>query len=152
MPSAIRTRGSYAWAPAMFTGAPFRSASTRPFRWVATAAWGTGGGIFYGWEGGGPSYYDNTRNFSGRLNPSASATLNNITWADPYLLKSANPCGTAAPLVCATLPGPTLVTYDRRTPYMAQWTMNIERQLGNSTVVESGYLGSVGHFLQGFHN
>jgi hypothetical protein len=111
-----------------------------------------GGGIFYAQEGGAPSYYDNTRNFAGRLNPSASATLNNITWADPYLLNGNNKCGTTAPLVCATLPGPTLVTYDRRTPYMAQWTMNVERQLGKSTVVEVGYLGSVSHFLQRFHN
>jgi len=111
-----------------------------------------GGGFFYAQEGGAPSYYDNTRNFSGRLNPTASATLNNITWADPYLLKASNPCGTAPPLVCGTLPGPTLVTYDRRTPYMAQWTGNIERQIGKSTVIEIGYLGSVSHFLQRFHN
>ena len=111
-----------------------------------------GAGFFYAQEGGAPSYYDNTRNFAGRLNPSASATTNNITFDDPYLLKAANPCGTVAPLVCATLPGPTLVTYDRRTPYNAQWTMNIERQIGRSTVAEIGYLGSVGHFLQRFHN
>jgi hypothetical protein len=111
-----------------------------------------GGGIFYAQEGGAPSYYDNTRNFAGRLNPSASATLNNITWADPYLLKNGNPCGTTPPLVCATLPGPTLVTYDRRTPYMAQWTGNVEHQIGKSTVVEIGYVGSVSHFLQRFHN
>jgi hypothetical protein len=111
-----------------------------------------GGGFFYAQEGGAPSYYDNTRNFAGRLNPTASATTNNITFADPYLLKAANPCGTTAPLVCATLPGPTLVTYDRRTPYTAQWTANIEHQVGKSTVVEIGYLGSVSHFLQRFHN
>ena len=111
-----------------------------------------GAGFFYAQEGGAPSYYDNTRNFAGRLNPSASATTNNITFADPYLLKAANPCGTVAPLVCATLPGPTLVTYDRRTPYNAQWTLNMERQFGRSTVAEIGYLGSVSHFLQRFHN
>ena len=111
-----------------------------------------GAGFFYAQEGGAPSYYDNTRNFAGRLNPTASATLNNITWADPYLLKAANPCGTVAPLVCATLPGPTLVTYDRRTPYTAQWTTNVERQIGRSMVAEIGYLGSVSHFLQRFHN
>jgi hypothetical protein len=111
-----------------------------------------GGGFFYAQEGGAPSYYDNTRNFAGRLNPTASATLNNITWADPYLLKAANPCGTVAPLVCATLPGPTLVTYDRHTPYTAQWATNVERQIGRSMVAEIGYLGSVSHFLQRFHN
>jgi hypothetical protein len=111
-----------------------------------------GAGFFYAQEGGAPSYYDNTRNFAGRLNPTASATLNNITFADPYLLKAANPCGTVAPIVCATLPGPTLVTYDRRTPYTAQWTTNVERQIGRSMVAEIGYLGSVSHFLQRFHN
>jgi hypothetical protein len=122
--------------------------------WSPRPSWTvrTGAGFFYAQEGGAPSYYDNTRNFSGRLNPTASATLNNITWADPYLLNAANPCGTTAPLVCATLPGPTLVTYDRRTPYTIQWTTNIEHQIGKSTVAEIGYLGSVSHFLQRFHN
>jgi hypothetical protein len=110
-----------------------------------------GAGIFYAQDIG-QAYYDITRNFAGRISPSVNTTTDNVTWSNPYLLNGVNPCNVSAPRVCISSPGPLAAQYDRRTPYIEQWTASIQHELSQSTVVEIVYLGSGGHFLQRFHN
>jgi hypothetical protein len=124
------------------------------FAYSPTSKWTirVGSGMFYSPDAGASEYYDNTRNFAGRLTITASNTLNNLTWYNPYLLNGNNPCNVAPPLVCLSSPGPTVLDYNGRTAYEIQYTANVQRQLSNSTVLEVGYLGSESHFLQRFHN
>jgi Carboxypeptidase regulatory-like domain len=118
-----------------------------PGKWVFRA----GGGRFYAQDIG-QAYYDITRNLAGRINPTASSVTDNVTWQNPYLLNGNNPCNVSPPQVCVSTPGPLAAQYQRRTPYVEQWTASVQRQLTESMVFEVDYLGSGGHFLQRFHN
>jgi hypothetical protein len=118
-----------------------------PGKWVFRA----GAGTFYAQDIG-QAYYDISRNLAGRISPAVNTVTEDTTWQDPYHLNGANPCNIAAPLVCVSTPGPLAAQYDRRTPYVAQWTASVQRQLTESTVLEIDYLGSSGHFLQRFHS
>jgi hypothetical protein len=39
------------------------------------------------------------------------------------------------------------IFYDAKQPYMEQWHVNVDRDLGHSVVAEAGYIGSKGHHL-----
>jgi hypothetical protein len=53
------------------------------------------------------------------------------------------------PFVQTATPSFILVNqYNQSTPYVPQWSFNIERQISNSSSIEVGYLGSVGVHLQ----
>ena len=121
--------------------------------WSPTPKWTvrSGIGMFYVQDIGN-MYFDVSRNMAGRLQVNANTTTNNLTLSDPSNLLTTNACGTSYPLVCISTPGLLAAQYDRRTPYVIQYEMNIQRQLGNSTVAEVGYFGSESHFLQRFHN
>ena len=54
------------------------------------------------------------------------------------------------PQVCVTAPQVLGNEYDRRTPYVEQYLLNFQREVGASTAVEIGYFGSRGHHLQRF--
>lgn len=141
-------------------GSRMQKADTRDFAprlgvaWSVTPKWTihAGVGIFYTPDAGASEFYDNTRNFAGNLTITASATLNNLTWANPYLLNGNNPCNVSAPLICLSSPGPRALEYNGRVAYEAQSTFNVQRQLDKSTVLEVGYLGTESHFIQRFHN
>jgi hypothetical protein len=52
------------------------------------------------------------------------------------------------PYVCITSPFVLGNDYHRRTPYVEQYELNIQRQLGKNTALEIGYLGTQGHRLE----
>jgi hypothetical protein len=106
----------------------------------------TGYGIFYVQDTTNP-VFDMSRNIQGRIT-SAGASL---TFAQPYTGGSTNPCGVQMPpQVCVQAPQVYANQYDRRTPYIEQYLLNAQREVGGSMVVEIGYFGSRGHKLQRF--
>ncbi len=116
--------------------------------WSPTDKWTirAGAGIFYTQDTGNP-VFDMARSLSGKLQNTANIATHNLSFEVPFFA-GASPCGALAPpLVC--VPTPTLVNtyYERRTPYVEMYELNIQRQLGKNTSLEIGYLGSQGHFL-----
>ncbi len=49
---------------------------------------------------------------NGNLTITASTKLNNLTWANPYLLNGNNPSNVTAPLICLSSPGPRALDYN----------------------------------------
>src|SRR5262249_52868425 len=65
----------------------------------------------------------------------------------------ANVCGVPSPpYICVSSPVPFANDPNRRTPYVVQYELNIQRQLSGSTVLELGYFGSQGERLQALMN
>ena len=106
-----------------------------------------GAGIFFAQDIGN-SVFDMGRNFVGRF--TVTQSTHELTWKNPILAVGNNPCGVSAPLVCINQPLALVHNYDRKTPYVTQYELNIQRQLSGSTALEVGYLGSQGHRLQRF--
>jgi outer membrane receptor protein involved in Fe transport len=96
------------------------------------------------------TYFDMARNPIGRSSDVADVT-HNLTWQHPFTISAgSNKCGVPVPpFVCITNPLGFSNDPDRRTPYIYQYELNLQRQLDKSTVLEIGYLGSQGHALQG---
>ena len=106
----------------------------------------TGYGIFYAQDSTNP-VFDMSRNIQGRI----TAQNAGLTLAQPYDGGSRNPCGVQMPpQVCVTAPQVLGNQYDRRTPFVEQYLLNFQREVGASTAVEIGYFGSRGHRLQRF--
>lgn len=115
--------------------------------WSPTSNWTVrvGAGVFYTQDTGNP-VFDMSRSLSGKFQ--VTETNNNLTFENPFAANGvANACGVSAPLVC--VPTPTLVStyYGRQTPYVEEYELNVQRQLGRNTAVEIGYLGTQGHRL-----
>jgi hypothetical protein len=118
--------------------------------WSVTPKWTVrfGAGVFYVQDMGN-AFFDLTRNFSGRIQITADTQAHNLTWANPFASAGANACGVPSPpYVCISQPLVLASAYNRPTPYVIQYEMNVQRQLSNSTVLELGYLGNQGHRLQ----
>jgi hypothetical protein len=106
----------------------------------------TGYGIFYAQDSTNP-VFDMSRNIQGRITAQSSG----LTLAQPYDGGATNPCGVQMPpQVCVTAPQVLGNEYERRTPWVEQYLLNFQREIGNSTAVEIGYFGSRGHNLQRF--
>ena len=106
----------------------------------------TGYGIFYAQDSTNP-VFDMSRNIQGRI----TAQSTSLTLAQPYDGGATNPCGVQMPpQVCVTAPQVLGNEYDRQTPYVEQYLVNFQREVGASTAVEIGYFGSRGHHLQRF--
>lgn len=108
--------------------------------WVSRLVVRGGYGIFYG-QNDGNTYFNDVRNlpFVFAENVAGSAFQPLITQL-----------GFASQLV---LGGPGRVSMgafdvNRRTPYTQEWNLTLEKQLGNSFVVEAGYVGSASHKLE----
>jgi hypothetical protein len=117
--------------------------------WSPTAKWTirAGAGIFNTQDTGNP-VFDMARNLSGRVQNTANTTAHDLTFKNPFTLGS-NVCGVPSPpYVCVTTPFTLGNDYYRRTPYVEQYEFDIQAQLGNSTVLEAGYLGTQGHRLE----
>jgi Carboxypeptidase regulatory-like domain/TonB dependent receptor len=118
--------------------------------WSPTPNWTVraGAGIFYTQDTGNP-VFDMARSLGGKYQVTANIATHNETFENPFGTNgAANICGVSAPLVC--VPTPTLVSsyYVRKTPYVEEYELNIQRQLGKNMALEVGYLGSEGHHLQ----
>ena len=90
--------------------------------------------------------FDLSRNVGGRSQFTADSERPNANLSDPFKNEGG---------VCSNWSGPcqgptfTLANNtNRRTPYMIQWLLNIQKQLDKDTVLEVGYLGNGGHKLE----
>jgi hypothetical protein len=98
-----------------------------------------GGGVFYSQDTGNPRF-DMARNLAGRRRDESTPTQLDLTWSAPFR----NLGGTVQvnnPYVLGN-------TFGRRTPYVIQYMLNVQRELGGNMLVEVGYLGSVGRKLE----
>jgi len=117
--------------------------------WSPTANWTVraGFGIFFTQDTGNP-VFDMARNLAGRVNNTANTNTHNLTFENPFNTAS-GVCGVPTPpYVCITSPFVLGNNYNRRTPYVEQYELNIQRQLGSNTAIEIGYLGNQGHRLE----
>ncbi len=106
----------------------------------------TGYGIFYAQDSTNP-VFDMSRNIQGRI----TAQSTTLTLAQPYDGGATNPCGVQMPpQVCVTAPQVLGNEYERHTPYVEQYLLNFQREVGANMAVEIGYFGSRGHNLQRF--
>ncbi|MGE0405797.1 MAG: TonB-dependent receptor, partial [Candidatus Korobacteraceae bacterium] len=106
----------------------------------------TGFGMFYVQDTTNP-VFDMSRNIQGRI----ASVGENLTFRSPYSGGSSNPCGVQMPpQVCVSTPQGLSNQYDRRTPYIEQYLLNIQYQLTSGTAFEAGYFGNQGHRLQRF--
>jgi carboxypeptidase family protein len=118
--------------------------------WNPTEKWSyrAGTGIFYMQDTGNPRF-DMARNLSGRRRDNTLLLTPDLTLDAPFRgVGSANDCGVAPPLVCLTNIYVLGNMPDRKTPYMWQYLFNVQRELGSSTALEVGYLGSRSYRLE----
>ena len=111
--------------------------------WTPSPSWSVraGAGVFYMQDTGNPRF-DMARNAAGRRQDIADPVLLNLNWTAPFAGSGTNVCGVQAPLVCVANHYVLGNEFDRKTPYMFQYVFNLQRELGSSTAVEVGYLGS----------
>jgi hypothetical protein len=111
----------------------------------------SGYGIFYVQDTTNP-VFDMSRNIQGRITSNSNpATRQFLTFASPYSAGATNPCGVQMPpQVCVTAPQVYANQYDRTTPYLEQYLVNVQHELSRNTAIEIGYFGSRGHDLQRF--
>ena len=112
-------------------------------RWSVRA----GAGVFYTQDTGNPRF-DMARNLAGRRRDESLTLTPDLTFQNPFRGAAENVCGVQPPLVCVTAPYVLANDFDRRTPYMVQYLFNIQRELGASTAIEFGYLGSQSRRLE----
>lgn len=106
----------------------------------------TGFGMFYNQDIGN-AVFDMARNIAGRIRINSAVGNPTIFW------NNATP-GAGGGTSKAQIPPPYafVAAYSHRTPYTMEYLLNVQRQLGNSIVMEAGYLGSAGRHLYGFQN
>jgi Carboxypeptidase regulatory-like domain/TonB dependent receptor len=108
-------------------------------------------GRVYAQDSGNP-VYDMARNLTGTdlfiHNQQLANNYMNNPWANETASQS-----------CGGYPGTCLVgsamyadQYNRRTPYVDEWTVDIQQPVARDLVLEVGYIGSEGHFLQRLTN
>jgi hypothetical protein len=104
-----------------------------------------GFGIFYVDDIGNAMYFDLARNIAARVTLNSNLGSPTLSWSN------AIPGGNGA---IAQVPPPYafVAAYDHATAYTMQYLLNVQRQIGASWVIETGYLGSVSHHLYGFQN
>jgi len=120
--------------------------------WSPSPKWTvrTGAGFFYVQDTGNP-VFDTARNLFGNVQNFANIVTHNLTLESPFTLGGTNVCGVPSPpYTCLSTPQGLANQYNRRTPYVMEAELNIQRQLTADTVLEVGYLGSESHFLQRF--
>ncbi|MGH9849485.1 MAG: carboxypeptidase regulatory-like domain-containing protein [Blastocatellia bacterium] len=109
--------------------------------WSPTNRWTVrlGGGVFYTQDTGNPRF-DMARNLAGRRRDEATPSDRDLNWNTPFR----NLGGTVRidnPYVLGNI-------FGRRTPYVMQYMLNVQRQLANNLLFEIGYLGSLGRKLE----
>jgi hypothetical protein len=68
-----------------------------------------------------------------------NATVVNAQLPNPF---PGNPTGSTKPLICSQCLN--VETSSSRTPYVAEWTASVQRQIGSNLTVEASYFGSKG--------
>jgi hypothetical protein len=106
----------------------------------------SGFGVFYVQDTTNP-VFDMSRNIQGRITSQGAG----LTFENPYSAGANNPCRVQMPpQVCVTAPQVLANEYERRTPYVAEYLVNVQRELNGSTALEIGYFGNQGYRLQRF--
>lgn len=109
--------------------------------WSPTTKWTVrlGGGVFYTQDTGNPRF-DMARNLAGRRRDEATPADLDLNWNTPFRSLG----GTVQvnnPYVLGNI-------NRRRTPYVMQYMLNVQRELANNLLFEVGYLGSLGRKLE----
>jgi hypothetical protein len=108
-------------------------------RWTLRA----GAGVFYSQDTGNPRF-DMSRNLAGRRNDTSNTDFPDLTLDRPF-----RNLGTTVQI---NNPAALGNNHHRRTPYSAQFLINIQRELDRRTVLEAGYLGSVSRKLESYRD
>lgn len=117
--------------------------------WSPTPTWTVraGAGFFYAQDQGNPRF-DMARNLAGRGDFTASDQFPQMTLDDPWRFERQSFTCTGWSGNCVGIPFVLGNVVSRRTPYVMQWLLNIQRQLWNNLVVEAGYMGNSGVRLE----
>jgi hypothetical protein len=116
-------------------------------RWVVRA----GAGRFFVQDIGN-IVFDKNRNLNGRLTVQSTAINLISTWQDPFNFRGSNPCNTPAGVLCVVRPLVLTDQIDRKTPYVDQYELVVERQLTDNSSLEVSYLKTEGRELQRWIN
>lgn len=106
-----------------------------------------GGGLFYSQDQGNPKF-DIARNLAGRGDFTGSDLIPNSTLDDPWSSERQSFTCSNWTGNCVGQPFVLGNVNSRRTPYVAQYLLNIQRELPGGLVVEGGYLGNFGRKLE----
>src|ERR1039458_8593563 len=100
-------------------------------------------GTFYDMLDMGNSVYDMARTLAGFINASQTAATLNLSFSNPTgsTSSSTSTINVATPTILANDP-------NLRTTYINQWTLDVQRSISRSTVVDIAYVGSQGHRLK----
>ncbi|MEZ5356346.1 MAG: TonB-dependent receptor [Bryobacteraceae bacterium] len=104
-------------------------------------------GVFYTQDTGNPRF-DMGRNLGGRGRFESNEERPNSSLTDPWAFERSSFQCTGWSGVCL---GPPYVLGNiagRRTPYIFQYMMNLQRQLTDTVALEVGYMGNSGHKLE----
>lgn len=105
-------------------------------KWVLRA----GAGMFYNQDTGNPRF-DMARNVAGRIRVNSDLYNPTLNWTNALASISGGVANITSPYAFAN-------KYERRTPYTWEYLFNVQRELGGSTVLEAGYLGSISRKLE----
>jgi hypothetical protein len=100
----------------------------------------SGLGVFYTQDIGN-ARYDMSRNLAARRDETSNNDFPNLTLDAPFA--SLGTVVVANPLILSN-------NVNRRTPYVIQYLLNVQRSLGNDSMIEIGYTGNQGHKLERF--
>ena len=107
-----------------------------------------GAGFFYVQDIGN-TVWDMNANLAAHVQDTANLVTHDLTFANPFTAGANGACGVPSPpYVCISTPQGLANQYNRRTPYVEELEFNVQQQLTSDTVLEFGYMGLEGHFLQ----
>ncbi len=99
-----------------------------------------GVGMFFMQDTGNPRF-DMARNAAGRRQDTSDQFFNQ-NWNAPFVGSGTNACGVQPPIVCINNHYVLGNDFDRQTPRMLQYLVNVQREIGRNAAIEVGYLGS----------
>ena len=105
-----------------------------------------GAGMFFMQDTGNPRF-DMARNAAGRRQDTSNQFFSQ-NWNAPFVGSGTNACGVQPPIVCISNHYVLGNDYDRTTPRMVQYLFNVQREIGGSSAIEIGYLGSRSFHLE----
>jgi hypothetical protein len=108
-----------------------------------------GAGMFYVQDSGNPTF-DMARNQAGRDLFITNLERRNANMTDPWAFARQTAVCTGWTGTCLGAPQILANIQNMRTPYVAQWLFNVQRELAKDIVLEAGYMGNGGHKLPRF--